>query len=177
MTYVGPDLTQKRSDPGMGPLSIRARSLGSVGAGEPDDGDSAVGFLLVPGIARLELSDPLPCLRACVSVELGRGHPQLAPAEFDPDLVWMRGDVVVPGRMMSGPTGGGDHQPGILPVREPGHGRLPLLAGLSPDRGQVQQILALELVPGPPVPAHRDPVEGPCHGIRRRDPGAGGPTR
>ena len=40
-------------------------------------------------------------------------------------------------------TGGSHHQPGILPVREPGHGRLPLLAGLSPDRGQVQQILGL----------------------------------
>src|SRR6185312_1862140 len=75
------------------------------------------------------------------------------------------------------PTCGGYHQPGILPVREPGDGRLPLLAGLRPDRGQVQQILTLEPVPGPPVPAHRDPVEGAGHGIRRRDPGTAGAAR
>src|SRR5689334_24413160 len=89
----------------------------------------------------------------------------------------MRSDVVVPGRMMSGPSRGGDHQPGILRVREPGHGRLPLLAGLGPDCGQVQQVLALELVAGPSVPAHRDPVEGASHSIRGWYACAAGPAR
>src|SRR6516225_3206854 len=159
--------------------TLTARSAGwstasSFGAGEPDDGDGAVGLSLIAGVARLGLRNSLPCLRARVPVELGGGHPLLAAAEFDPDLIWMRGHVVVPPRMMSCSVGGGDHQPRIIAVREPGNGRLALLAGLGPDRRQVQQILALELVPGPPVPAHRDPVEGACHGIRRRHPSAAG---
>ena len=74
---------------------------GSVGPSEPDDGDGAVGFLLVPGVAWLELRDSLPRLSARVSVELTGGHSHLTAAEFDLDLVRMRGDVVVPGRMMS----------------------------------------------------------------------------
>ena len=56
-------------------------------------------FCSYAGVARLELGDPLPGLRACVPVELRGGHPQLTAAELDPDLVRMRGDVVVPGRM------------------------------------------------------------------------------
>jgi hypothetical protein len=57
-------------------------SLGSVGAGEPDDRDGAVGFLLVAGVARLHLGDPLPRLRAGVSVELCGRDPQLTAAEL-----------------------------------------------------------------------------------------------
>jgi hypothetical protein len=47
---------------------------GSFGAGEPDDGDAAVGLLFVAGVARLRLRNSLPCLRARVPVELGGGH-------------------------------------------------------------------------------------------------------
>src|SRR5262245_16925464 len=158
-------------------IARRRDSPVSVGAGQADDRDGAVGFLLVAGVAWLGLGDPLPGLRACVPVELRGGHPHVTAAEVDPDLVGMRGDVVVPGRMTSRSTRRGNHQPGIVAVREPGHGRLPLLAGLGPDRGQVQQIHALELVPGPAMPAHRDPVEGAGHGIRRRDPAAAAPAR
>jgi len=74
---------------------------GSAGAGEPDDREDAVGLLLVPGVARLGLGDLLPGLRAGVSVELSGVHPQLTAAELGPDLVRVRGDVVIPGWMMS----------------------------------------------------------------------------
>src|SRR5215510_10069916 len=98
----GPVLTPGRAAISRVPTLTRRRDPPvSIGAGQTDDRDCAVGFLLVAGVAWLDLGDPLPGLRACVSVELRGGHPRVTAAEVDPDLVGVRGDVVVPGRMTS----------------------------------------------------------------------------
>src|SRR5215467_2552263 len=102
LTIGPPGLTPGRS--AISPISGGDRTPdppASIGAGQTDDRDRAVGFLLVAGVAWLDLGDPLPGLRACVSVELRGGHPHVTAADVDPDLVGMRGDVVVPRGMMA----------------------------------------------------------------------------
>ena len=76
--------------------------LPSVGPREPQDRKGAVGLPLVASVTRLACRDPVPRLRALVSLELRGGHPVLLAADLDPDLIGMRGDVVIPGRMAGG---------------------------------------------------------------------------
>src|SRR5215469_4348696 len=89
----------RTSASGSGVIGVPGAAI--VGAGQPDDRDSPVGLLLVSRVARLTLSDLLPRLRPSVSGELSRRYLQVVAAEFDPDLIRMRGDVVVPSRVMS----------------------------------------------------------------------------
>src|SRR6266511_134326 len=157
------------------PLASRLRRCGD----EADQRKKPIGLVLIFRVARLSLDDPLPALLPARALELLWQHLQPAPGKLDPDLVGMRRDVVVPGRVVRRSTGRGDDQPGVVTVGEPGDRGLAPLVRPPADRGEEQDVhphervsLAAMLGAHPPPHPSRHPTRRPRHsrspGTRRR---------